>query len=173
MKIECEIEKIKNSFLQAEKITGKNLTLPVLNSILLTASGKSLKLRSTNLSLGIEIEIPARVEKEGVVAISGSVLSGIFTNVFDSGTVKIEGVDGNLIIKTKKSNIKIKGQPHDDFPTIPTVTGKTFEIDSKKLTEGIKSVYYSSSPSDVKPEISSIFIYTNDDNLVLDLQKKK
>ena len=82
------------------------------------------------------------------------------------GSVRIEGSDGNLIIKTKKSNIKLKGQPHNDFPTIPTVSGKTFEIESKKLADGIKSVYYSSSPSDIKPEISSVFIYTHEDNLV-------
>jgi len=52
-------------FSQVERITGKNLTLPILSSVLLVASTKSLKLRSTNLSLGIEIEIPAKVEKEG------------------------------------------------------------------------------------------------------------
>ena len=67
---------------------------------------------------------------------------------------------------TKKNRIKLKGQTHDDFPTIPTVDGKTFEIESKKLVDGIKSVYYSSSPSDIKPEISSVYIYSNEDNLV-------
>ena len=57
MKLECGLEKIKNAISQTERITGKNLALPVLNSILLIASNKSLKLRSTNLSLGIEVEI--------------------------------------------------------------------------------------------------------------------
>src|SRR3989338_7824287 len=112
MKLECKVEEIKNAVSQVERITGKNLTLPVLNSILLIASNKSLRLRSTNLSIGIEIEIPAKIEKEGIVAISGSVLSGIFSNVFDIGNVSIESVEGNLSIKTKKSNIKLKGQPH-------------------------------------------------------------
>ncbi len=166
MKIECGIEKIKNAISQAERITGKNLTLPVLNSILLSASGKSLKLRSTNLSLGVEIEIPAKVEQEGVLAISGSVLSGIFSNITGNDNVFLEGVDGNLSVKTKKSKIKIKGNPHEDFPTIPLVEGSSFEIDSKKFTDGIKSVYYSASVSDIKPEMSSVYIYTNEDNLV-------
>jgi DNA polymerase-3 subunit beta len=166
MKIECSIEKLKKGILSTERITGKNLTLPVLNSILLIATGKNLRLRSTNLSLGIEIEIPAKVEEEGIVAIPGSVLSGIFTNIFETGNIIMEGKDGNLSIKTKKNNIKIKGQPHDDFPTIPTVSGKSFEIEGKKLIDGIKSVYYSSSPSDIKPEISSVYIYTDGDNLV-------
>ena len=166
MKLECKIEDIKNKIAQVEKITGKNLTLPILNSILLIASGKTLKLRSTNLSLGIEVEIPAKVEKEGIVAISGSVLNGVFSNIFQNESVFLESTDGNLLIKTKKSKIKLKGQPSDDFPTIPRVAGLDFEIDSKKIIDGIKSVYYSSSVSDIKPEISSVFMYTNEDNLV-------
>lgn len=166
MKIECELNKIKNGISQVEKITGKNLTLPVLSSILLIASGKSLKLRATNLSLGVEVEIPAKIEKEGILAINGSVLTNTFSNVFNNDKVILEGVDGNLSIKTSKSKIKLKGQSHDDFPTIPTVSGTTFEIDSRKLIEGIKSVYYSSSVSDIKPEISSVYIYGDGDSLV-------
>jgi DNA polymerase-3 subunit beta len=166
MKLECEIEKIKNAINQTERITGKNLTLPVLNSILFIASGKSLKLRATNLSLGIEIEIPAKIEKEGIVAVSGSVLVGIFSNIFQKENITLEEKDGNLLIKTKKSQIKLKCQPNEDFPTIPKVEGNTFEIDSKKLTDGIKSVYYSSSVSDVKPEISSVYFYLKEDNLI-------
>ncbi|MEK7080829.1 MAG: DNA polymerase III subunit beta [Patescibacteria group bacterium] len=166
MKLECSIEKIKNMVSQVERITGKNLTLPVLNSILLIASGKSLKLRSTNLSLGIEVEIPAKIEKEGTLAVSGAILNAVFSNVSQDENIHLEDKDGNLLIKTKKSQIKLKSQPCDDFPTIPIVTGTSFEIESKKLIEGIKSVYYSSSVSDIKPEISSVFMYTNEDNLI-------
>ena len=165
MKLECEIEKIKNAISQVERITGKNLTLPVLSSILFIASGKSLKLRATNLSLGIEIVIPAKIEKEGIVAVSGSVLVGIFSNMPINENVFFEEKEGNLLIKTKKTQIKLKGQTHDDFPTIPRVEGSKFEIDSKKLIDGIKSVYYSSSISDVKPEISSVYMYTEEDLL--------
>ncbi len=166
MKLECRSEEIKNKIAQVEKITGKNLTLPILNSILMVASGKSLKLRSTNLSLGIEVEIPAKIEKEGIVAISGSILNAVFSNIFQNENVFLESIDGNLLIKTKKSKIKLKGQSYEDFPTIPIVSGTSFEIESKKLIDGIKSVYYSSSISDIKPEISSVFMHSEEGNLV-------
>lgn len=166
MKLECDVEKIRNAVVQAERVTGKNLTLPVLSSVLLIASKKSLKIRATNLSLGIEIEVPAKVEKEGIAAVSGSVLAGVFSNFIKNETVAIEEDNGNIVIKTKKNKIKVKGQPHDDFPTIPTVSGDTFKIESKKMTDGIKSVYYSSAVSDIKPEISSVYMYSNGDNLI-------
>lgn len=166
MKLECSVEKIKNAVSQVERITGKNLTLPILSSILLIASNNSLKLRSTNLNLGIEIEIPVKIEEEGTLAISGSTLNAVFSNVSQNENVFFENKDGNLLIKTKKSQIKLKSQPHEDFPTIPQVVGNSFEIEASKLIDGIKAVYYSSSVSDIKPEISSVFMYTNEDNLI-------
>ena len=41
MKLECQIEKIKNALMVVDRITGKNLTLPVLGSVLWVATGKT------------------------------------------------------------------------------------------------------------------------------------
>src|SRR5574344_585910 len=103
MKIECSIDKIKNALISVERVTGKNLTLPVLSSVLWVASGKSLKLRATNLNIGIEIEVPAKVEKEGVVAVRGDVLSSLFSVLQGDLTVNFELINGNLLVKTKSS----------------------------------------------------------------------
>jgi DNA polymerase-3 subunit beta len=62
MKLECSLDKLKEAINKAEKITGKTSTLESIRSILFIASGKSLKVRATNLSLGLEIEIPAKIE---------------------------------------------------------------------------------------------------------------
>jgi DNA polymerase-3 subunit beta len=166
MKLECSIEKIKNALILGERITGKNLTLPVLGSILWVASGKVLKLRATNLSLGIEITVPAKIEEEGVVAIRGDILSSIFTILSGDGTALFELVNGNLKVTTKQNKILLKSIPHEDFPTIPIVEGESFILPVKKFIEGIKSVYYSASTSEIKPEIGSVFIYPEEDMLV-------
>jgi DNA polymerase III subunit beta len=166
MKLECSIEKIKNALITVERITGKNLTLPVLSSVLWVAKNKSLKLRATNLNIGIEIEIPARVEKEGIVAIKGDILSSLFGSLSGDSFVSFEIIKENLSVKTKASTILLKSIPHDDFPTIPQVEGEKLTISSKKLIEGLKSVYYSGAMSDIKPEIGSVYIYPEDDMLV-------
>lgn len=165
MKLECKVEEIKNAVSQAERITGKNLTLPILSSILITTNKNSITLRSTNLSIGIEIEVSARIERPGTVAIPGNVLNSVFSSFSHSENITLDGDGGNLVIKSKKSKIKIKGSSPEDFPTIPKVTGTNFQIDSKKVIEGIKSVYYSALISDIKPEISSVYIYTDGENL--------
>lgn len=166
MKLECRIEDLKNSISKTEKIVGKNLTLPVLSSILLSTSKNTLKLRATNLNIGIETDVPVKVEREGTVAISGAVLNGVFLNFPQNETAYLEETDGNLLITTKKNKIKLKAQPHEDFPTIPKVAGVEFEIEARKLIEGIKAVYFSALMSDIKPEISSVYIYTKEDDLI-------
>ena len=166
MKLECQIEKIKNALITVERMTGKNLTLPVLGSILFVASDKKLKLRSTNLSLGIEIEVPAKIEKDGIVAIKGDVLSSLFSVFNGDGLVSFELISGNLSVKTKTNTILIKSIPHEDFPTIPSVEGEEIILQASKFISGLKSVYYSASISEIKPEIGSVYIYPEDDILV-------
>lgn len=166
MKLECSTNKIKEALIYTERITGKNLTLPVLSSILWIATNKTLKLRSTNLSLGIEIEVPAKIEKEGTVAIKGDILSSLFSILPNEGNVIFELVNNNLVVKTKSSKIVLKSVPYEDFPTIPVISGDKIVLPAKKFIEGIKSVYYAASNSEIKPEIGSIYIYPENDLLV-------
>lgn len=166
MKIECSTEKIKNALMIVERITGKNLTLPVLESILFIAKDKTLTLRATNLSVGVETKVVTKIEKEGVVAIKGNVLSSLFSILKNDQTVILELIDSNLLVKTKSNTILLKSVSYEDFPTIPIIKGNEFIISSKKFIEGVKSVYYSASISEIKPEIGSVYIYPDENFLV-------
>ncbi len=168
MKIECSNKKLRYVISLAEKITSKNSTLPILDSILLIVEGKTLKIRATNLDVGIEFEIPLlKVEKEGKVAIPGNILNNILTSIQTEKSISLSVINGNLELLTKNNSIIIKGKQVEDFPTIPKIKdGNIFNIDSKKIINGIKSVLYSSSNSDIKPEIASIYIHYDNNTLI-------
>lgn len=165
MNIECNVEKLKNAVTLADRMTGKNLTLPVLHSILITASGKTLKIRSTNLSVGIEIEIPATVTTEGMVAVKGDVVANVCGNISGSNTVTLVVENDNLVISSLKAKTVIKCLPHDEFPSLPVVEGDGFDIKSEVLQDGMRSVYFAAAVSDIKPEIASIFLYSEHEML--------
>ncbi len=166
MKLECQINKIKDALIAVEKLTGKNLTLPVLGSVLWVVGNKKLTLRATNLSIGIEIDIPVKVEKEGIMAIRGDILSSLFSQLSGEGTAVFESVNNNLSVKMKSNTILLKSIPHEDFPTIPNIIGEEIVLPTRKVIEGIKSVYYSASTSEVKPEIGSIYMYSEEDMII-------
>jgi len=167
MKAECVKEKFCLAVSKVEKITGKNMTLPILSCILIEARDNNIILKATNLDLGIEIKIPAKVYKEGVVAVPGSILNGFLANLSGDNNLSLEEKDGNLHVLSSNSQTTIKSQQSDDFPTIPKVVdGKSYEMNSVDLVKGLKAVWYSASLSNIKPELSSVYIHSKEESLV-------
>ncbi len=169
MKIECAQEKLKEGIKYAERIAGKHTTLPVLSCLILDCSLKNqLTIKSTNLDLGIEISIPIKTNELGIVAVPATTINSFIGNIIDSERIiKLETDQGNLKITTSNSSATIKTQPHEDFPSIPRVSiGTPFSLHGSDFVKGLKSVWYSSSVSSIKPELSSVYVYYNEELLV-------
>lgn len=164
MRIECIHEKLTWAISAAEKIAGKHMTLPVLSCLLFEAGKNDLTIKATNLDIGIEITIPAKVEETGIVAIPAMTLSSFITGAAKSDRgVKIETKDGVATIDTQNSRGVIKVMPSEDFPSIPRVSEETsFLVNGSDFVKGLKSVWYSSSVSGIKPELSSVYVYCED-----------
>ncbi|MEK7574815.1 MAG: DNA polymerase III subunit beta [Patescibacteria group bacterium] len=167
MKIECAQNTLQIALSQAEKISGKNLNLPVLACVLIDAKRGQLVLRSTNLDLGLETVVSAKVEIPGVVAVPSAVLNACIANIPKEKSVKLESDGTTLIVTTNKSRSIIKCFPADDFPTIPEIPKtQSSELSSIDFVKGLKAVWYSSSLSSIKPELSSVCIYPEESNII-------
>ncbi len=167
MKIETTVEKIKDAVSRIQKVSAKNLSLPILENILLIARDNILTLRSTNLHVGVEITIPVKIKEEGELSVKLDVFSQIINSLQGDYNVTFEVIENTLHISTEKSEMNIKLFPHADFPTLPRVEDATeinFPIET--ILDGVKSVVYSASISDIKPEISSVYIYSENNELV-------
>ena len=167
MKLECDIQNLLEAVSKVEMGTGRNLSLPTLGSILLIASEKSLKIRSTNLSLGVEAEIPAKISNEGVVVTRGDALIQFLNLSIKEQKVSLEKLpeNGTLKVYTRDHVVDLVTLPHEDFPSIPVIhDGKIteFTISAKKLIDGFQSVMFASSASEIKPEIASVYMYEKD-----------
>ena len=96
MNIECIKEKLSYAVSKTERATSKNITLPILSCILLEAKDSLLTIKATNLDIGIEIQLPAKVIKPGSVAVSGSVLYNFISNIINDKNITLQTIDGNL-----------------------------------------------------------------------------
>ncbi len=161
MKFICKNEILSKVIQNAERVTGKNLTLPILSNILLQTKEDYLLVRSTNLNIGLEYKINVKVIEEGSVCVKGDIFSSLLSSIPKKENIEIEEVDDFIKIKSKQHEVNIKTSKNEDFPTIPYTQGDSFKIEIDKLLKAINSVSFSSSVSDIKPEISSVFMYSN------------
>lgn len=169
MKIECVQEKLKSGISLAEKIAGKNMTLPVLSCLLLDATSKNnLIIKSTNLDLGIEVSLPAKIEEGGIITVPAQVLNSFVNSLIDNEKgIRLITDQNNLNILTARNSGSIKTTISDDFPIIPKVSNENkFYLNGSDFSKGLKSVWYSSSISSIKPELSSVYIYCDGEFVV-------
>ena len=159
MKIICLKKYLKEAVVLCEKIINKNLSLPILNNILISGEGRILKLTSTNLEIGLNIEIPAKIEKEGKITVPAHIINNFLSSFSIDGNISLQSQNNNLLILTSNTSSLIKSQPYDDFPILPEIKEKKeIEILIDDFILGLKSVYYSSSFLNIKPEISSVYV---------------
>jgi DNA polymerase III subunit beta len=167
MKITATKEKLLHAVTQASRIASKNATLPVLQGILLDARDGTLIVRATNLDLGIEVMLPARVDTPGTAAVSGTVLTSVLTSVHTTDPVVFEGDTQQLIVTAGQHHAALMRIPHEEFPVIPKVPkDDTQSVALPDLISGLRSVWYSASHSSIKQELSSVYIYPSEGTVV-------
>ena len=159
MKIICLQENLKNGL----NIIGKNLTLPILNNILLITDKKQLKLSTTDLEIAITNYIICKTEKEGGITVPARILVNFINNLPNK---KIEISIKNNIIYLKCDNFKsnIKGLDIKDFPIIPKIKNEpTLEVNYLTLKNALEQVINFTSFSDIRPEITGVFFNFSSD----------
>ncbi|MEK7579159.1 MAG: DNA polymerase III subunit beta [Patescibacteria group bacterium] len=151
----------------AGRVTGKHLSLPILRCLLVVTTKNEITIRATNLDLGIEIRIPARVEKEGVFAVPADVLDAFVSNISSGDVLTISHEGSTLHLSTPKTKAKIGTFSHEDFPSLPAVPDEEhFTVGAGEFAGALRSVSWAASASSIKPELGSVYLYPNGDELV-------
>ena len=157
MKLECVREQLTEAVSITERIARHHPTLPILNHLFLSVKNNSLTIRSTNLELGIEVTLPVKAVSEGIVAVPAETLLNTLINTYHT-SISLEVKNNTLSLKTPTSETLITTTSPDDFPTLPTLTGKPLRFKGSDFLKGIKSVWYSASASTMKPELGSVYV---------------
>jgi len=167
MKIECLREKLGEAVGRAEKIAGRNPTLPVIGGIYLKADQNSLSVRSTNLDLGISINLSIKTTEPGEVVVPAQTLNALLNSLTKDKSVSLSLEKQILKIKTQNTETSIKTLVTEDFPIIPEISEDgAFSIPSKDFVTGLRSVIYAAAIGSMKPELSSVYLSYEDNAMV-------
>lgn len=158
MKFEVGTEQFLGGVSLASRFVQRQLSLPVLQTILIVADSGTIVLRATNLECGVEISLPAKIGEAGVAAVSGATLLGFLSNA-RSKSVSASLQGEILKLQTDRSSAQLKTVSHDDFPVLPRVSAEnSFTIKSNDLIHALRSVIHCAATSAVKPELQSVML---------------
>ncbi|MFQ6132159.1 MAG: DNA polymerase III subunit beta [Armatimonadota bacterium] len=135
----------------ARAVSGRS-TLPVLNNLFVEGSDGQLRLVATDLELGIEATVEARVEEEGALTVPARIVTEVIANLPEAD-VELEVDESNTVsVKCARSNYSIRGLPSEEFSTLPELVDPiTFELPQSLLRRVIQETSFASSPDETRP----------------------
>lgn len=157
MKVEILKDNLKSGLSVAEKVVGKNLSLPILDNVLINTEDSFLNLTSTDLETVIRLWILSKVVQKGQAVVPVKILSSFISSLPEE-KVTIETKEKNLHVESKNFKTQIQGFNSEEFPLIPQFKDlESLEINNALFCQGLSQVVTVASPSQTRPEISGIY----------------
>ena len=157
MELICNHQKLLTAIRNTERVVGRNISLPILGTILLNAQRGHLQISATNLEVGIKIKVPAKIDTEGSLAVPARVISE-FIGAINDEKIKLKADKNSLHITSENYKTQILGLKPDDFPIIPMIRdGQETKLEPAVLKRALSAVVDSAATSETRPELSGVY----------------
>lgn len=149
MKITCSKSNLLNGVNIVLKAVPSKTTMPILECLVLKATGSNITLIANDMELGIETAVEGFVEETGMVAVNAKVFSEIIRKLPDNDVVIHSDDSYNIFISCEKSKFNILGKSAEEFPFLPIVEkDHSISLSQFTLKELIRQTVFSISDNE-------------------------
>lgn len=167
MKLSSLQENLKQGIFITSHIAGKNINLPILNNILISAKEGNIKFIATNLEVGIITTVRGKIEKEGMFTVDAKVFSD-YLSLLPNEKINIEQKENKLFIELEKNKTKIAGLPAEEFPLIPEIKKEQYySAKAEEFKKALVQVVFAVSGSETRIELSGVLFNFEDSKLTM------
>lgn len=167
MKISCLEENLAKGLSTVSRVVATRGTLEILSHILISTEKGRLKLSATNLEIGINYKVGAKIEEEGLITVPARLFSELIHEL-PEGRLDIETEDNTVYIKSGDYNSHIKGLSADEFPLIPKIKEKkAFSVSAGDLKSAINMVSFASALDETRPVLAGVYTKLDKNKLIL------
>jgi DNA polymerase-3 subunit beta len=159
MKLICTKENLKRGLFLVSRIVGTGNPLQVLNNILIKTDQGRIKLSSTNLEIGVNAWVGAKIEEEGALTVPARLINEYINNLPSEKVTLESDKDSTLKLESENYHTNIKGLSAEDFPLIPQVADEALaKIDGVELRSALSETIWASATNETQPEISGVYM---------------
>ncbi|MEK7507426.1 MAG: DNA polymerase III subunit beta [Patescibacteria group bacterium] len=158
MNIIISQSKLQTALRFAERVISKNISLPILSTVLLKAKDGQLKLSATNLEMGLNYWLGAKIDQAGEIAVPARIFSEFISQVGDERLNL--SVEKNIMhINSDRYKTQILGMEPKEFPLLPKIkSASQFKISAADLKDGLLGVLDATAPTETRPELNGVFM---------------
>ncbi|MBQ4428832.1 MAG: DNA polymerase III subunit beta [Clostridia bacterium] len=164
MRFRVDTKELNEAISVVTKAMPAHSSMPILEGIYLYASGSSLFLKCSDLSLQIETEIAAFVEEEGGAVFTGRTFPDLVRR-FNGQDVEFEGDKNTVTLKSGRSRPSLQTADIKDFPEMKRVDEEfSAEIKQSSLKNMIRQTSFAVSLEESRPILTGICLEFKDDD---------
>jgi len=159
VKVSCLQENLARGLSIVGRAVSARSTLPVLGNVMLATDQSRLRLSATNLEIGINCWVGAKVETEGALTVPARVLTDYV------GSLPPDRVDMEMDVRSQTLNLRcarfdarIRGIDASEFPLIPTGgDGQRVLLDPRLFRSMLGQVVFAAATDDSRPVLTGVY----------------
>ena len=165
MKFSTSKAELQQALQKLSKATPTRSTLPILGCVLIDASDEKTILKTTDLEISIQVEIPTSLENAGRAAIPLKTLLEV-TNELPEVRLTIEVDEKNKVtITTDLGEYDLMAKPPEEFPKTPEQKSpQAIKIPGKTLKHIIDSTSFAISRDELKPALTGVLLQISNES---------
>lgn len=166
MKVSVLKENLAKALSTCGRVVSTRGSLEILSNVMLSTESGRLKISATNLEVGINYWLGAKVEKDGAITVPARLLTDIVNSLASEKVeLEVEGLD--LHLKSDKNKLTVKGISVEEFPLIPSIDTTSFKISSRVFREALNLVNFAAALDEARPVLSGVYLNIDGDKLTL------
>ena len=167
MKLSVLQENLATALTHVSRFVTTKAQLPILGHVLLSTDSGRLKLSATNLEMGINYTIGAKIDTEGSLTLPAKDITE-FVSYLSPGKIDLSLDDKRLLsVVSPRAKTLFATQPASDFPAISTPAEHQFEIDSDIFVNSLSEVIPAAATDDSRPLLTAVLCRFSSDEIEL------
>lgn len=165
MKFKIGQNTIASRISQLIKIVPKNPSHPILANILVKATKDVLTLSAFDLSIGLELTIPAEVKEEGKLTFPASLLNEIISRLPNEDVI-VATKDHEINLQCGSGKYKLSGINSEEYPSLPELSkADAFTVPAEALRKGLAGTLFCASTDESKQILNGVNLSGSEDGL--------
>jgi DNA polymerase-3 subunit beta len=156
-------KELLDSLNKVHSVVEKKNTLQILSNVFLSAQNDNLTVKATDLEVSIETTLPVQVLEAGRATVSAKSFLDI-VKVLPEKEIHVHSKDNHWVgINCGKSAFNIMGLSPEDFPSLPSYSGKTtFKARTEALQKMIDHTLFAVSVDESRYYMNGVYLESID-----------